>query len=115
MAAQQGLPVGVPTPMAVAPIGHGWHQPRPQAPEERVKLSIYVRPVYPATGARDLREARRLKQITQQQLAEQMGLTCGSSVHNWESGKAWPTSQNLIRLAHALDVPLATVAQWFNA
>ncbi len=109
MAAQQGLP------MAVEPIGHGWSVATPQKPEERITLLAYIAPVYPATNARDLREARQLARLSQRQLADKMGVPSATTIHFWETGQCEPKTRNLVRLARALDVPLETAAGWFTA
>lgn len=53
-------------------------------------------------GAR-LKEARRTKKVTAEQLAEQLGVT-KAAVSAWETDRAYPSVDNLIRICELLDV-----------
>lgn len=46
-----------------------------------------------------LKEFRMKRKWTQEQLAEKMGVT-RTAVVKWETGKAYPTMEKLIELAH---------------
>ena len=50
-----------------------------------------------------LKAARISKKLTQQALAETVGAKGKSTVANWESGLSFPSVQDLIVLASALD------------
>ena len=50
-------------------------------------------------------EARRKKGYTQEALAEALGVT-RQAVSRWESGSAYPETENLVRLAKLLDLDL---------
>lgn len=50
-------------------------------------------------------EARRKKGYTQEALAETLGVT-RQAVSRWESGSAYPETENLVRLAKLLDLDL---------
>ena len=53
-------------------------------------------------GAR-LAQARRGQNMTQEQLAEKLGVT-RQAVSRWESGAAWPETDKLVRMAQILEV-----------
>ncbi|MDE6956177.1 MAG: helix-turn-helix domain-containing protein [Oscillospiraceae bacterium] len=50
-----------------------------------------------------LADARRAKNLTQEQLAEQLEVT-RQAVSRWESGAAWPETDKLVRMAQILEV-----------
>lgn len=52
-----------------------------------------------------LREVRKSKKLTQQQIADEIGVNRGS-YSNWEKGKREPSFENLIKLADLLEVTL---------
>ncbi|EMG32518.1 helix-turn-helix domain-containing protein [Streptococcus oralis] len=52
-----------------------------------------------------LREVRKSKKLTQQQIADEIGVNRGS-YSNWEKGKREPSFENLVKLADLLDVSL---------
>lgn len=53
-----------------------------------------------------IKEHRRAKGLTQQQLATRIGVTkaCLSRWENWSNGNPVPTLRTLSRIAHALDI-----------
>ena len=55
-------------------------------------------------GAR-LREVRKIKKLTQKELAEQIGIK-QNSYSDWETGKNEPSIENLVKLADLFDVSL---------
>lgn len=52
-----------------------------------------------------LKELRKEKGYTQQQIADEIGVNRGS-YSNWEKGKREPSFENLIKLADLLEVSL---------
>ena len=50
-----------------------------------------------------LADARRAKNLTQEQLAEKLEVT-RQAVSRWESGAAWPETDKLVRMAQILEV-----------
>ena len=52
-----------------------------------------------------LKELRLKKGLTQQQIADEIGVNRGS-YSNWEKGKREPSFENLVKLADLLDVSL---------
>lgn len=52
-----------------------------------------------------LRELREASKITQQELAQELHIS-RYSITNWELGRAFPDSDNLIRLAEFFDVSI---------
>ena len=50
-----------------------------------------------------LAEARRARNLTQEQLAEKLGVT-RQAVSRWESGAAYPETDKLVRMAQLLEV-----------
>lgn len=54
---------------------------------------------------RRLREVRKSKKLTQQQIADEIGVNRGS-YSNWEKGKREPSFENLIKLADLFEVSL---------
>lgn len=52
-----------------------------------------------------LKELRLKKGLTQQQIADEIGVNRGS-YSNWEKGKREPSFENLIKLADLLEVSL---------
>ena len=50
-----------------------------------------------------LAEARKKQNLTQEQLAERLGVT-RQAVSRWESGAAWPETDKLVRMAQLLEV-----------
>lgn len=52
-----------------------------------------------------LKELRLEKGLTQQQIADEIGVNRGS-YSNWEKGKREPSFENLIKLADLLEVSL---------
>ena len=55
-----------------------------------------------------IREARRNAGLSQEKLAEQIGVS-RQAVTKWEAGQAAPSTENLLRLAEALHTPLETL------
>lgn len=55
---------------------------------------------------RRLARLRKEAGLSQAQLAEQCGLRGQATVSELETGKWWPVTDTLIRLAHELDVSL---------
>ncbi|MBX3168313.1 MAG: helix-turn-helix transcriptional regulator [Candidatus Eremiobacteraeota bacterium] len=55
-----------------------------------------------------IRKARRKQGLSQEQLAEQLGVE-RLQVNRWETGKQQPRSEVLLRLAQALERPI----EWF--
>lgn len=55
-------------------------------------------------GAR-LREVRKSKKITQQELADRLGIK-RNTYSDWENGKTEPTFEILVKLADLFDVSL---------
>ena len=58
-------------------------------------------------GAR-IRAARQAAGLSQEKLAEQLGLT-RQAVTKWETGQSAPSTENLLRLAEVLGVPVSTL------
>ena len=52
----------------------------------------------------NIRRLRRQGSITQEQLAEMLGVTC-AAVSKWESGASDPSTANLLALAKLFGVP----------
>lgn len=52
-----------------------------------------------------LREFRKEKNLTQKELAEQIGIK-RNSYSDWETGKNEPSLENLVKLADLFEVPL---------
>lgn len=52
-----------------------------------------------------LKELRLKKGLTQQQIADEIGVNRGS-YSNWEKGKREPSYENLVKLADLLEVSL---------
>ena len=50
-----------------------------------------------------LAQARKKQNLTQEQLAERLGVT-RQAVSRWESGAAWPETDKLVRMAQILEV-----------
>ena len=55
-----------------------------------------------------IREARRNAGLSQEKLAEQIGVS-RQAVTKWEAGQAAPSTENLLRLAEALHTPVETL------
>ena len=58
-------------------------------------------------GAR-IRAARQAAGLSQEKLAERLGLT-RQAVTKWETGQSAPSTENLLRLAEVLGVPVSTL------
>lgn len=54
-----------------------------------------------------LREIRRVKGMTQEELAQKAGRSV-DAVSQWERAVNWPTFDTLVRLSAALEVPVRT-------
>lgn len=57
-----------------------------------------------------LSELRKSRGLTQQALADKLGVR-QTSVAMWEKGKALPRTQKLVELANILDVDIKTLLQ----
>ena len=55
--------------------------------------------------AKNIREIRRSRKLSQEYVAEQLGVS-RQAVSKWESGQSQPNANNLVELAKLLDVPL---------
>lgn len=64
-----------------------------------------------ATMGRDLRSRRRSLGLTQAGVAEAVG-TRPVIVGRWERGEAWPTLDEVVRLAEILDLDPGAAAEW---
>jgi transcriptional regulator with XRE-family HTH domain len=71
-------------------------------------LSLSVRCCYVASklGA-NLKRLRKAQNLTQQQVAEHIGLSQPAQVSQWEGGRRAPNPENLKRLAAFFSVPIA--------
>lgn len=58
--------------------------------------------------AEEVRNLRRQQKLTQQQLADLVGVS-RTTVINWEMGKNIPDSQNVFNIAQALKVPVSAL------
>ena len=54
-----------------------------------------------------LREIRRVKGLTQEELAQKAGRSV-DAVSQWERAVNWPSFDTLVRLSNALEVPIRT-------
>ena len=55
-----------------------------------------------------IRAARQAAGLSQEKLAEQLGLT-RQAVTKWETGQSAPSTENLLRLAEVLGVPVTAL------
>lgn len=60
-----------------------------------------------------LYNARRLKDLSQKQLADMFNVTM-QTIRNWETGIAKPSVSNLIKLSKILDVTLDDIMNDFD-
>ena len=61
-----------------------------------------------------LRDLRKNAEITQAEMAKNLGITQGS-VSMWETGKSNPRMSDLPKIAAALNVPVEQVLECFTA
>lgn len=51
-----------------------------------------------------LKHFRKKRGLTQQELADHVGVESDGTIRRWESGKRWPDPETIERIAQALDV-----------
>ena len=63
------------------------------------------------TTINNLKHYRLLANLTQEQVAEQIGLQCTGRLSRWEAGKAYPSVNNAIKLAKIYNTPVEELYQ----
>lgn len=66
-----------------------------------------------ASYPNSLRDAREIAHLTQEQLAERIGVT-RAAVSQWEVGATVPSGPARRQLAQSLVVPIEVVDEWFE-
>lgn len=57
---------------------------------------------------RNIQKYRKLKKITQEKLAERVGIEI-NSISSIETGKYFPSPDNIVKIAEALDISISTL------
>lgn len=74
-----------------------------------IDLSLFQRPDYKQIFGDRLRKIRKIKKLTQKQVAEAIGMST-SGMTQIENGQKMPSTENLFAISSALNVPVALLA-----